>query len=244
MSCFSVKMAGRVAQVESIYDRVMNYCNDYLTDEPADIFVKIQPSDIAYERKRSDSECLREGRPVIYYPEDHLEELAVYRKICEKMPDHDTFLFHGSAIAVEGQAFLFTAKSGTGKSTHTRLWRQYLGEKAVMVNDDKPLIRITDEGAFVCGTPYCGKHGIGSNITVPLKAVCILTRSEENWIRKADVSEIRPMLLQQSYRPADPIQLMKTLDLIDRLTESVSLYILGCNMDISAAETAYNGMKN
>ena len=126
----------------------------------------------------------------------------------------------------------------------TRLWRQYLGEKAVMVNDDKPLIRITDEGAFVCGTPYCGKHGIGSNITVPLKAVCILTRSEENWIRKAEASEVRPMLLQQSYRPADPIQLMKTLDLVDRLAESVSLYILGCNMDISAAETAYNGMKN
>ncbi|MBQ8960100.1 MAG: hypothetical protein IJ071_02660 [Ruminococcus sp.] len=244
MSSFNVKMASVVVRVEPIFSRVERYCRDYLTDEPADFSVKILPEDIAYERERSDRESITEGLPVVDYPDDYLEELAVYRKICEKMPDYGAFLFHGSAIAVEGQAFLFTAKSGTGKSTHTRLWRQYLGEKAVMVNDDKPLIRMTDSGPLVCGTPYCGKHGIGSNISVPLKAVCILTRAKKNSIRRVAPGEVRPLLLQQTYRPADPVQLMKTLDLMDRLTEWASLYVLGCNMDISAAETAYNGMKD
>lgn len=75
-----------------------------------------------------------------------LEETAVYRKIADKMVDYDTFVFHGSVIAVEGQAYLFTAKSGTGKSTHTRLWREMLGDKAVMVNDDKPMLRVTESG--------------------------------------------------------------------------------------------------
>jgi serine kinase of HPr protein (carbohydrate metabolism regulator) len=60
------------------------------------------------------------------------------------MPYYDTFLFHGSAIAVDGVGYLFTAKSGTGKSTHARLWRELLGARAVMVNDDKPLLRVTE----------------------------------------------------------------------------------------------------
>lgn len=243
MSRFNVKMAGKVIAVTSLYDKVMDYCKDYLTDEAPDFTIKITPEDIAREHQRSEKENLKEGLPVITYSDDYVEELAVYRKIAEKMPDFDTFLFHGSAIAVDGETYLFTAKSGTGKSTHTRLWRELLGSRAVMVNDDKPLLRVGADRTEVCGTPYCGKHGLGNNIILPLKAVCILTRAAENSIRRADIAEVRTMLLQQSYRPADPVQLMKTLKLIDRMADSTALYILGCNMDISAAETAYNGMK-
>ena len=152
-------------------------------------------------------------------------------------------MFHGSCIAVDGVGYLFTAKSGTGKSTHTRLWRELLGVKAVMVNDDKPLIRMTGEGAVIYGTPWDGKHRLSSNIAVPLKAVCILERAEENAIHPITADEAYPMLLQQVYRPMDRMAMNTTLTLIDRLAVSVNLWRLDCNMDPEAARVAYEAMK-
>ena len=111
-----------------------------------------------------------------------------------------------------------------------------------MVNDDKPMIEITETGAVVHGTPYNGKHNLGCNISVPVRAVCILSRSEENVLIPAQKHEAYKMLMQQSYRPADPAALAKTVSLVDRLADSVQLWTLGCNMDISAAKTAFEGM--
>ena len=236
-------IAGRVVCVDSLYDEVHDYCRDYLTDEEAEYTVSTSQSDIDFERQRSASEDRFEGRPVQEYRESYLEELAVYRKIAEKILDFDTVLFHGSVVAVDGEGYLFTAKSGTGKSTHTRLWREYFGSRAVMVNDDKPLLRISESGVTAFGTPYNGKHRLGSNISVPLKAICILTRAAENRIVPISHEEAYPMLIQQIYRPSDMIKMQKTLELADMLAEQTALYRLGCNMDISAAVTAYEGMR-
>ena len=232
-----------MVKVTSIYDEVHEYCTDYQTDEPADYSVTTTQADIDYEREKSACEDKVEGIPTRQFSDSYLEELAVYRKIAEKMLDFDTVLFHGSVVAVDGVGYLFTAKSGTGKSTHTRLWREYFGSRAVMVNDDKPLLHIADSGVIAYGTPYNGKHRLGKNTSVSLKAICILTRAEENHIEPISFEQAYKMLLQQVYRPADSILMMKTLTLIDRLGDSVKLYKLGCNMDISAAKVAYEGMR-
>ncbi|HNZ98830.1 hypothetical protein [Ruminococcus sp.] len=236
-------IADRVVCVDSLYDEVHDYCRDYLTDKEAEYTVITDKSDIDSERQRSANEDRFEGRPVQVYSDSYLEELAVYRKIAEKMPDFDTVLFHGSVVAVDGVGYLFTAKSGTGKSTHTRLWREYFGSRAVMVNDDKPLLRISESGVTAFGTPYNGKHRLGANISVPLKAICILTRAAENSIVPISAAEAYPMLIQQIYRPSDMAKMQKTLTLADMLAEQTALYRLGCNMDISAAVTAYEGMR-
>ena len=157
------------------------------------------------------------------------------------MPYYDTILFHGSVIAVDGAAYVFTAKSGTGKSTHTALWRRLFGDRAVMVNDDKPLLHVGDV-VTAYGTPYDGKHKLSNKIAVPVKAVCILERAEENSIVKITRSEAYPMLVQQAYRPVDIAAMQKTLSLIDKMADSVELYRLGCNMDPDAARVAYEGM--
>ena len=157
------------------------------------------------------------------------------------MPYFDTMLFHGSVVAVDGAAYLFTAASGTGKSTHVALWRKLFGERAVMVNDDKPLLHIGDV-VTAYGTPYDGKHRLSNKIAVPLKAVCILTRAAENSIVPITKSEAYAMLIQQAYRPNDVIALQKTMALVDKLADNVRLYRLGCNMDIEAAKVAYEGM--
>lgn len=238
-------IAGKRIAVQSIYPDVHDYCADYRTEDggEADLSVTVTQQQIAFERERSVREAAIEGHPPYPFTDSYLEELAVYRQIAEAMPAYDTMLMHGSLIAADGQGFLFTAKSGTGKSTHTRLWRQLLGEKAVMVNDDKPLLHIGTDAVTGYGTPYNGKHRLGSNTSVPLKAICILTRAEENSIVRITKAEAYPMLLQQVYRPIDPMQMKKTLALIDRLAEQTALYRLGCNMDLEAAQVAYNGMK-
>lgn len=236
-------IAGHYISIDSLYDDVHEYCKDYRAEGDPDLSVVIDEADLAYERSRSVENDQAEGIPARRYSDGYLETLAVYRKIAEQMPEYDTVLFHGSAIAVDGSAYLFTAKSGTGKSTHARLWREMLGEKAVMVNDDKPLIRVADGQAVVYGTPWNGKHRLGNNIAVPLKAVCVLQRGTENHIEQISSAEAWPHIMQQTYRPADLSAMTKTMVLLDRLTKCVSFYRLSCNMDPEAAYVSYTGMK-
>ena len=237
-----IELADVLIEIQNLYLYTQYLCRHYEAVGPADITVKISPGDIAQERERAAREDERCSRGAADWADSYLETLAVYRGIAEKMPDYDTFLFHGSAIAVDGAAYMFTAKSGTGKSTHTRLWREMLGDRAVMVNDDKPLVRVNADGtAVVYGTPWDGKHHLSNKIAVPLRAICILERAEENHIREITKAEALPMLLQQIYRPSDPAALDKTLTLIDRM--DVQFYRLGCNMEKEAAEVSYNAMK-
>ena len=227
------KFADVVVKIDSIYESVHHLCKSYkVTEETEQIMVRISQEDIDFERSRADHPD---------YSDEYLETLAVYRRIAEKMPAYDAFLFHGSAVMVDGEAYIFTATSGTGKSTHASLWREMFGSRAVMVNDDKPLIRVHMDGRVtVYGTPWDGKHHLSHNIAAPTRAICILERSAGNHIRKISKTEAMPMLLQQTYRPADPVSLAKTLILIERM--NLKLYRLGCNMNPDAAEVAYTAM--
>lgn len=239
---FTVLMGGIVFSVSSIYPAVRDMCKDYMTDgEPAFSIVTTR-ADIDFEREKSAKEDLLEGREVVRYKNSYLETLAVYRKIAENMLRYDTLLFHGSTIAVDGQGYIFTAQSGTGKSTHTGFWRQTFGERMVMVNDDKPLLRVTEDGVIAYGTPWDGKHHLSTNTSVPLRAICILTRAQTNSIVPVTPAEAMPLLFQQTYRPRDPIGAAKMLVLLDKLMQNTGLYRLGCNMDPEAAVVAYEGM--
>ena len=229
--------------VEPLYEETHHLCADYCVQGSIVFDVATTQADIDFERERSAREDQFEGISVREFRDGYLETLAVYRKIAEKLPEYDTILVHGSCVAVDGAGYLFIAKSGTGKSTHTRLWRELLGEKAMMINDDKPLVRIHENGATIYGTPWDGKHRLSTNTSVWLKAICILTRADENSIVPVSARDAYPMLLQQAYRPMDGIAMNQTLTLIDRLASAVSLWRLGCNTDIEAARIAYDAMK-
>ena len=242
---FQMILAERVIRVSAIYPETVTFVKDYLTEDEreAEIAVCISEADIDFEQMHSDREAEVEGHPKRVWPRPYLETLAVYRKIVEKMPFYETFLFHGSVIAVDGEAYLFTAKSGTGKSTHTRLWREMFGDRCVMINDDKPLLKVTDEGVRAYGTPWNGKHHLGTNASAPLRAVCILERDVDNHIARVDAGEVFPLLMQQTYRPAEGDALMQTLDLLDHLCKKVPIYRLGCTMEPEAAKVSYEGMQ-
>ncbi len=239
-----IKLAEKIIEIEHLFPYIEEYCRDYIVSDSdvSDFSICVSEEDIECEREKSRNEDLAEGVKVREFSDDYLETLAAYRKIAEISPQFDTVLFHGSAVAVDGAGFLFTAKSGTGKSTHTRLWRERFGDRAVMVNDDKPLIKICEDGsAVVYGTPWDGKHRLGNNISVPLKALCILKRGETNEIAEITKQEAYPMLLQQVYRPRDPVSMKKTMELLERL--NVKLTELKCNMSPEAAEVSYSFMK-
>ena len=239
---FAIKLAGIVIGIHPLFPEIREMCRDYLTNESPEFEISVSLEDICFERQKSDREAIIEGRKPSQYSDAYWETLAVYRKIAEKLVQYDVMLFHGSAVAVDGIGYLFTAKSGTGKSTHTRLWREYFGDRAVMVNDDKPLLKITQNGVIAFGTPWDGKHHLNNNISVPLKAICILTRDKCNHIEMINKRMAFPILCQQSYRPNDPTALSKTISLLDKLESFVELYQLGCNMELSAAAVAYSGM--
>ena len=158
------------------------------------------------------------------------------------MLDYDGFLMHGSAIAKDGRAYLFCAPSGTGKSTHTRLWRERFPD-CFMVNDDKPIIRLEDGQFYACGTPWSGKHDLDTNVSVPLKGIVLLARGEENRIERVKPETLIGLLFNQIYRPSDQAAYLKTIDLVSEMLSSCPVYKLYCNMDIEAAEVAERALR-
>jgi len=242
MTEFQIQIAGYVVNVRAMFESTEEFCRDYLCTGTPDFSVEITPEDLVFEQEKSARENELEGKPVQRHAAPYLETTAVQRQVVEGLFERDCLLFHGSVVAVDGAGYLFTAKSGTGKSTHTRLWRTLLGDRAVMVDDDKPILRLTDGGVTVYGTPWNGKHRIGENINVPLKAICILERGAENTIRPAAAQEVLPMLVQQSNRPRRANMMGKYLELIDGLAKNVAFYRLACNMDPEAAQVAYAAM--
>lgn len=208
------RLAGHTIKIESLYSQVNTLCAAYRVEDDAEYCITTTPADIAYERKRSVRADELEGAAVREYAPPYLETLAVYRKLAQLLVQDDILLMHGAVVAVDGQAYLFTAKSGTGKTTHTRLWLQQFGDRAVMVNGDKPLLHVTNKGVTAYGTPWDGKEHLSTNTSCPLKAICILTRSEINHIKRISKKEALPMLCQQIHRPADPAALARMLVLV------------------------------
>ena len=238
---FTIKIAGVNIRVNSLYDGVYNLCKDYLCDAAEDFCVAISEDDIAFERRKSLREAAAEGRMPVIFPDPYLETLAVYRKIATAMLDYDAFLMHGAVIGVDGEAFLFTAPSGVGKTTHIRLWLENI-PGAFVINGDKPILRLSEDGIVACGTPWSGKENLNTNTALPLRAVVLLGRGEKNEIAPVPFLQVYPILLQQTYRPARPDSMQKTLSLLKKLGERTAFYQLKCNMEPEAAHVAYEGV--
>lgn len=221
--------------MKSFYDFTPNMCKKYETCESLE--------SVLFEIEVTNAEILREDNGKTgAFGKDYLESLALYRKLSEKMLEYDTFLMHCSTVAVDGKAYLFTAPSGTGKSTHTRLWREYFGKRAVMVNDDKPLIQVASDGIYVCGTPWSGKHYLDTNIKVPIQGICVLHQGKENSIQRITEVDAFTELYRQSYRPKDREKLIKTISLVERLAEEIPIYRMSCNISREAVEVSYGAM--
>ena len=227
------RIADLIVDMEPHYGLLKERSLQYLTDECREIDFSIAVSKEAIaEKVRQSSVMSEEACEYAWYGYEFYKKLLHFNGM----------LLHSSCIAVDGEAYLFSAPSGTGKSTHTNLWKEYFKDRAVFVNDDKPALRIFDGKVFACGTPFSGKTSLSTNIVVPVKGICILNRGVENSIRFADKKTTIHKLLNQSYRPTDPELMDLTLGILDKIIEKVPVYELFCNISTDAVLTSYEFM--
>ena len=242
MAEFRIKIAGFTAAVTSLFDSTKDYCRAYISEEEPAFSLRVTPEDLVYEQAFLDAEAAEEGLRRRKFTDPFLERTAIQRAVAENLLHRDVLLLHGSTVAVDGEAFLFTAACGTGKSTHTRFYREVFGDRAVMVNDDKPFLRFTEEGVLACGAPWSGKHGLETNVAVPLAGICLLTRGTENTIRPASAEELLPMLRHQSNPPRKEADLPKWESLLMKLSGTVPLWQMECTKDPQAALVSHGAM--
>ena len=242
MAEFHIKIAGCVASVRSLFDSTPQYFRAYRTEEAADFSVAVQPEDLRFEQAELDAEAAQEGFRRRQFTDPFLERTAIQRAFAEYLLAQNVLLVHGSAVAADGKGYLFLARSGTGKSTHTRLWREMLGQRAQMINDDKPFLAIGAEGVTIYGSPWSGKHGLDTNVAVPLAGICLLERGETDQIWPITAEEILPMLAKQTYQSLDASEAGHTAVLVEQLAQLVPLWRMHCTPRSAAAQLAFQTM--
>lgn len=147
-------------------------------------------------------------------------------------------VLHGSSLAFDGSGLIFSAPSGTGKSTHAGLWRQQYGERVCMINDDKPAIRFDAAGSpVVYGTPWSGKTDLNTNTAAPLRALVFLERQPKNAIRRLSVTESMLYIGRELAMPYHDEALGEQLwDTAARLVQAVPVFLLSCTVSEEAVE--------
>lgn len=222
MSVFNIKVADIVIGIESVHVLPYALSRLFFTDESPAIKIISTQADIDAEKP------LYEAENRLTASWDGAVEVAVLlHKVAESVIDYGAFVMHGAAIAVNDEAYLFTANSGVGKTTHAMKWLANVPD-AYVVNGDKPFI-LTGDTPMVCGSPWAGKEGMHTNKIVPLKAIVMLERSEENEIHRIPFVEAFPILYQQIHRPTEIEKMKKSLSLLKTLDGKVGLYCFKMN---------------
>lgn len=176
--------------------------------------------------------------------EDDCEYMTTGGIFYSRLLDYEGMMLHASCVVVDGKAYLFSAPCGTGKSTHTQYWLQLFGDRAYILNDDKPALRFTDGRWCVYGTPWSGKTAQNRNAKVPLGGIGILRRGTENHTRRMGGAEAVFSLLDQTLRPKLEQRAKTLMTLIGKLVEAGVIYEVTANMSLQAAEVAYAAMNN
>ena len=228
---FCVNFSNLNIEINSIYDYTYNYVKEYLTDGKPDFSVETTEEKIDAEVNASDFNP----------PRSYAESICIYREIANTLPNYNRCVFHGAVIEYKGRGYLFTAPSGTGKTTHIRLWKQFLGDDCHIVNGDKPILHIQNGRVIAYSTPYAGKEGYQNHSSVELKGICLIQRGE-NRIERAHAGDYLTDLMRQIYMPSSAVEAVQTLELLDNLIKAVPFYVLHCDISEQAFKTSFNAL--
>ncbi len=191
-------------------------------------------------RITSDWRTLKEAQPQLSV--DDCEYMSTGGAFYRQLLNHQGMMLHSSAVVMDGRAYLFSAPCGTGKSTHTALWQKVFGERARILNDDKPALRMIDGIWYAYGTPWSGKYDKSINMRAPLAGICILRRGDANKIERYVGFEAIHALLEQTLRSKHPEMMQKTLELLDKLLLTVPVWRMECNTADEAAVMSHRVM--
>ena len=214
---------------ELLLSRIEPY--KYEGDEEADIVFEV--TEQYYIDRQKEAPALTLGETEYLWSGAHFYE---------KLAKFDGVMLHASCVEYEGKAYLFSARSGTGKSTHTHLWLKYL-PGARIINDDKPAIRLVDGVFYAYGTPWSGKTDESVNEGVPIAGITFLSRGENKIKRIPGIKALKPFM-DQTVRPYDKELMKNMLDTLNKILSDIPIYEMSCDMSEEAVMTALNGMRS
>ncbi len=227
------EIAGLRVSIENQYPFTTKFCQEYLSEDqasPVALTARVTEEELAAEREASPG-----------FSEGYIENICLYRSICVQLPKLNRILMHCSILDYDGNGFAFLGRSGTGKSTHTKLWLKTLSPTKV-VNGDKPILEYTNGGFIAYGTPWMGKERWGEKTSAPLKGLCFLEQAKENSIRRLTLSEVSSRVFTQLLIPEDEENAAATLELADKLVTEVPAYLLKCDISEEAVKTSFEAM--
>lgn len=211
-------------------DKMKWFLKDYSTDAQPQFSLSVSKTDIDHIRN------------ITNIPLDalQLEAAAFHEKLLATLSQNDAIFFHASLIDVNGVGVAFAALSGTGKTTQTLLWKKLLGDKMQIINGDKPIIRFLEDIPYGYGTPWNGKEHLGTTGKTPLKHICFIERNDKNLCEQITPERALERIFSQIFIPKDTVTASKTLELLNRLFKNCTVWNIKCNMDIEAAQVAFD----
>ena len=230
-----LSLAGLTVGIEHRFGYLPAMCADYLAPEGSEPQFTVCPTQAELDAEGALSEP--------HFPDAYLESVVAYRQIAEVLPHHGAMVFHGAVVVLDGRAYAFTARSGVGKTTHLSLWLKAFGERAYVLNGDKPILVWKDGKAYICGTPWKGKENLGEGGILPLSGIGFLHRGEKNETYPLSAADALSPFLMQVYMPKDGAALLETMALCDKVLTSVPLLSMHCNMEPEAATVAERGFR-
>ncbi len=227
------EIAGLRVDIQNAYPFTDKFCADYLSVDqasPVHITASITEEEMAAEREASPG-----------FSEGYIENICLYRSICMQIPKFNRMLMHCSVLEYDGEGYAFLGKSGTGKSTHTKLWLERITPTRI-INGDKPILEYKNGKFIAYGTPWMGKERWGVNACVPLKGLCFLEQAKENSITRLTPSQLAAKLFLQILIPMNEENAAATLELADKMVTEVPGYLLKCDISTEAVKTSFEAM--
>lgn len=235
MTEFKIKLANMIIRIRGVHDTLREYCKEYIIAQEnltEDFTVTVTQEDIQRERRKEDEEK----------SDNYMEIIATLLKIADELPDRNKLLMHGAVVAWKNAGYIFTAPSGTGKTTHIRLWKKYLGSDVEIINGDKPVLEVKEKEIIAYGTPWAGKERLQKNNSVPVRGICFLRQADTNSIHKLNKREALLLLLPQIYIVSDSQRAGKTLELFSKMLEWIPVYELRCDISEQAVKCSFEAL--
>ena len=227
-----LKVADLIVEFEPKYNMMKERLTQYIYNGEKESDITINLSEQFFlDRQKENPHLSLEECEAIYTASFFYTEFVKYNGI----------MLHASCVQYENFAYLFSADSGTGKSTHTHLWLKKF-PTAEILNDDKPAIRYIDGKFYAFGTPWSGKFDESINAKTEIAGIAFLSRGENNEITRVDGNTVTIDFLNQTVRPTDKTTMLQFMDTLDKILTGIPIYRLKCNMSLEAVETSYNAM--
>ena len=227
-------IAGFKTEFEPKYDMLRERAKEYEADfDSSETDIKIRIKDEFLERKK-------EEMPLMSI--EHHEYFWTGQAFNIRLMEYHGIMLHSSCVEKDGYAYLFSADSGTGKSTHTHLWLKNLSGTRI-INDDKPVLIKENDVWYACGTPFSGKTDENTNVKVPVRAIVFIKRGTENKVSRISIDDAIKLLFGQIIRAYSEKFATKSLETVDLILRSIPVFSLECNMEDDAAFASYNGIE-